>query len=330
MKKLIYTFVLITLSLCFFACAKTEPTVWLTDYQAALAQAKEEDKAVLLFFSGDSWDGMSTDAKERIYNTDKFLKAISKDFIAVNIDIDLKEANESEDEELSDEKVTKYMLAQEFAVQMMPDFFIVSSYGQVVQAITYNPDEQTDAKKVAKLYTKHAKRAKKLSQLAQQLETTEGFDRVKIINDIYDNTAQSHRFTIEDLGLEVCELDPENKSGYLGKFKLQQAYPQAMMSFSEGDLDTAVNSFLQLTDGDLLSKPEKQEAFYCAAYLYAMSGAEYINEAKANLQKAYDIDPKSEQSKEFLKMIEALDAELTEETTEDFIEENSAEQKDDN
>jgi hypothetical protein len=103
-----------------------------------------------------------------------------------------------------------------------------------------------------------------------------------------------------------------------------------MMSFSEGDLDTAVNSFLQLTDGDLLSKPEKQEAFYCAAYLYAMSGAEYINEAKANLQKAYDIDPKSEQSKEFLKMIEALDAELTEETTEDFIEENSAEQKDDN
>ena len=60
-----------------------------------------------------------------------------------------------------------------------------------------------------------------------------------------------------------------------------------------------------------------------------MSGAEYINEAK-RFAKAYDIDPKSEQSKEFLKMIEALDAELTEETTEDFIEENSAEQKDDN
>lgn len=290
MKK-IFLVLSVLIAFTFTSCGKTENAVWYTDYEQALEIAKEENKAVLVFFSGDSWDGMSIDAKETIYNTEDFLKAVAKDFVLVNIDYS--DANNTE--EISEEIVSKYMLAEKFLIQMMPEFFVTSAYGHVVEPIPFIPEEQTEPKAVAKLYTAHAKRAKKLSSFVKDLETTEGFDRIKIINKLYENSPKSYLFALNDYFAEVITLDPENKSGLLGRFKLHMAYSDSMKFLSEGNLEAAVNCFLDLTKGDLLNSEETQEAFYTVAYIYNLDGKDDNNQLIIQyLQQAYDAAPDSE------------------------------------
>lgn len=293
MKKT-FLILAVLLAFVFTSCDGNEIAVWHTNYDEALEIAKAENKAVLVFFSGDSWDGMSKDAKEIIYNTEEFCKSVAKDFVLVNIDYS--DANDSE--EISDEIVAKYMLAEKYFIQMMPEFFVTSAYGHVVEPIPFIPEEQIEPKEVAKLYKAHAKRAKQLTSTVKKLETTEGFDRVKLINELYENSPKSHLFALNDYFAEVITLDPENKSGFLGKFKLHMAYPDSMKFLSEGNIEAAANCFLDLTTGDLLKPEEKQEAFYTVAYIYNIDEETDNNHFIVEyLKKAYEVAPNTELGK---------------------------------
>lgn len=284
-------------------CAKAIPAEWSNDYNVALEQAKTENKSVLLVFSGDTWDGVSAKAKEDIYNTEDFRSILAKDFILVNVDIE-----ESDGTDVSDELAAKYQLAEKFSVQALPAVFVVAQTEHIIAQIEYIESEKPNAKKEAKSILKFAKKANKVVEAKKALETTEGIDRVKHINAIYDNMSQAHRFMITELGAEVLTLDPENTTGLLGKFKLQQAYPAAMEAFSMGDIEKATKAFLDLTESDLLKDVEKQEAFYSVAYLFAMSLTVCDDVVIGYLQQAYDVAPKSDMAKNILNMIEASKA----------------------
>ena len=86
MKKLI-----LLLILPIFLAAQAEKSVvmesaWLTNYDAALAQAEKEDKNILVYFTGSDWCAPCKMLKKDLFETSAF-QDISNDYVMLYIDI---------------------------------------------------------------------------------------------------------------------------------------------------------------------------------------------------------------------------------------------------
>ena len=76
---------------------------WLTDVPQALAQAKKENKSVVLHFTGSDWCGYCIKQHKEVFSTDEFAKYASANLVLVDVDFpnkkqlpaDLKKANEA-------------------------------------------------------------------------------------------------------------------------------------------------------------------------------------------------------------------------------------------
>lgn len=82
MKKLMLT------AVATFALAITQAAEgpWLTDYDAALAKAKQEQKLVLLDFTGSDWCPPCKALHKNVFSTKEFLDFAAKNLVLVELD----------------------------------------------------------------------------------------------------------------------------------------------------------------------------------------------------------------------------------------------------
>ena len=73
----------VTLSLT--GCTKAQ-NAWIADYGEAQQLASEEGKDLLLFFSREDADGVSTQLRTSIFDTPAFVNEASKDYVLVHLD----------------------------------------------------------------------------------------------------------------------------------------------------------------------------------------------------------------------------------------------------
>ena len=66
--------------------ASAEDTKWLTDYDKALAQAKTENKAVLMNFTGSDWCPWCIKMDKEVLNTKEFKDYADKNLVLVEVD----------------------------------------------------------------------------------------------------------------------------------------------------------------------------------------------------------------------------------------------------
>ena len=59
---------------------------WTADYEAALSQAKKENKSVLLEFTGSDWCPPCKLMAKNVFSKKEFVDAASKDFVLVKLD----------------------------------------------------------------------------------------------------------------------------------------------------------------------------------------------------------------------------------------------------
>ncbi len=59
---------------------------WTADYDAALAQAKKENKSVMLEFTGSDWCPPCKLMYKNVFSKKEFVEAASKDFVLVKLD----------------------------------------------------------------------------------------------------------------------------------------------------------------------------------------------------------------------------------------------------
>ena len=86
MKKLLSVIVSVLLLAFIFTACSSKIAEWGTDYDIALVEAKAQGKGLLLLMSGEEWDGLSSEANEKIFKTKDFQKKMTKDYVLVNID----------------------------------------------------------------------------------------------------------------------------------------------------------------------------------------------------------------------------------------------------
>ena len=66
-------------------CSST-PTGWVSDYEEGQQLASKEGKDLFLFFSSEDTDGVSTQLRSSIFDTESFIKTAGKDYVLVHLD----------------------------------------------------------------------------------------------------------------------------------------------------------------------------------------------------------------------------------------------------
>ena len=138
--------------------AKKAEAVWLTDLEAAKKQAAEENKPILMFFTGSDWCGWCIKLHEDVLDKDEFQDFAKENVILLELDFPnsipqsdaLKKQNKA--------------LGEKFKVTGYPTMVLVASDGEkeLDRTVGYSKDLVKSLKKAVK---KDAGSAKKKSGL---------------------------------------------------------------------------------------------------------------------------------------------------------------------
>lgn len=108
----------------FSAASMAAESGWLTDYEAAKKQAKEENKPILINFTGTDWCGWCIKIEKEIFSKEEF-KAYAKENLIL-MEVDFPEKKKQSDEVKAQNKV----LDKEFKIEGYPTIFLIDSEGK--------------------------------------------------------------------------------------------------------------------------------------------------------------------------------------------------------
>jgi protein disulfide-isomerase len=106
---------------------------WLTDLPKAQAKAKEENKLVMLDFTGSDWCGWCIKLKKEVFSQPAFADYASKSLVLVEVDFP---RNKPQSAEL---KKANAALQDKYKIEGYPTIIVLNSDGKKVGELGYQP-----------------------------------------------------------------------------------------------------------------------------------------------------------------------------------------------
>jgi protein disulfide-isomerase len=103
---------------------------WLHDYEAAKKQAKEQNKPILINFTGTDWCGWCIKIEKEIFSKDEF-KAYAKENLVL-MEVDFPEKKENKAKQTAEVKAQNKKLDEEFAIEGYPTIFLLDADGKKI------------------------------------------------------------------------------------------------------------------------------------------------------------------------------------------------------
>lgn len=107
--------------------------VWLTNYENAVSQAKENSQPIVLFFTGSDWCTWCHKLENEALDTDEFAEEAANEFVFLKLDFPMKT---QQDPDLIDQNKE---LQQKYDVRTFPSIIILDSNEQQVGITGYRP-----------------------------------------------------------------------------------------------------------------------------------------------------------------------------------------------
>jgi protein disulfide-isomerase len=104
---------------------------WLTDYDAALKQAKAEDKVVLMDFTGSDWCGWCIKLKGEVFDQPEFEAFAKANLVLVEVDFPRRKAVSAS------QRAANERLAARYGVEGYPSVFVVNAQGRALARLGY-------------------------------------------------------------------------------------------------------------------------------------------------------------------------------------------------
>ncbi len=99
---------------------------WLTDLPQAQAQAKKENKQVLMDFTGSDWCGYCIKFNKEVFSTPEFAEYAAKNLVLVEVDFPRKKAQSAE------LKKANQALGSKYKAEGYPTLVVLSKDGKEV------------------------------------------------------------------------------------------------------------------------------------------------------------------------------------------------------
>ncbi|MFH0908264.1 MAG: thioredoxin family protein [bacterium] len=126
-KSLLIAAMLLGGALCSFA------GLWTEDFDAALTQAKESGKYVLVDFSGSDWCGWCKKLDKEVFGKKEFKEFAKDNLVCVLIDFPRQKPQSNK------KKEANQVLMEKYAVKGFPTILLFSPQGDVAAATGYEP-----------------------------------------------------------------------------------------------------------------------------------------------------------------------------------------------
>lgn len=97
------------------------PEGWSTDVEAAIAQAKKENKAVLVEFTGSDWCPPCIMMRKNVFSKKEFIDPASKNYVLVEVDVPKK------DKELAAKNT---IVAEKYKIEGFPTVVLLNGDGK--------------------------------------------------------------------------------------------------------------------------------------------------------------------------------------------------------
>jgi protein disulfide-isomerase len=107
--------------------------LWTEDFNAALAQAKESGKYVLVDFSGSDWCGWCKKLDKEVFGKKEFKDYAETNLVCVLIDFPRQKPQSDKQKEANQALMDKY------AIQGFPTILLFSPQGDVAATTGYEP-----------------------------------------------------------------------------------------------------------------------------------------------------------------------------------------------
>ena len=102
---------------------------WLTDFSKAQAQAKKENKLVLMDFNGSDWCPPCKALKKNVFSTSEFSTYARKNLVLVDVDFPRHTAQAAE------LKKANQALSEKHKIEVFPTVIVVDADGKQVKRI---------------------------------------------------------------------------------------------------------------------------------------------------------------------------------------------------
>lgn len=129
MKKLALT--LIALATLAFTQARAEEPTWLTDLPKAQAQAKADNKLVMINFTGSDWCPWCWKLRDEIFKTPEFAAYAKKNLVLVELDFPRKKELPAEQKQANKDLAAKY------EIKGYPTVVVLDGAGKEVGRLGY-------------------------------------------------------------------------------------------------------------------------------------------------------------------------------------------------
>ena len=113
------------------ACAQAEE--WLTDHAAAVKAASDQNKTLLLFFTGSDWCGWCKKLQAEVLTKDEFKAYADKNLILMEVDFP---RGKSQSKEVKDQN---QKLQDQYQIEGYPTCVLVDASGKQKGAVGYVP-----------------------------------------------------------------------------------------------------------------------------------------------------------------------------------------------
>ncbi len=127
--------------LLFTACNNgqtSESLNWQSNLEEAVAQAKKENKAVLVNFTGSDWCKWCMKLNDEVFSQSEFETYAEQNLVLVRLDFprNIQQSNET--------KMYNNSLAQRYGIQGFPTILVFDNQGKMVAKTGYQPGGATN------------------------------------------------------------------------------------------------------------------------------------------------------------------------------------------
>ena len=319
MKKLTLALFTIIASLFIISCgkAKTDANGCYYDFDDAVSFANKKNQDVMVIITVEGDDEDSTDFMEKVVRDANFKKEVASKYAVVCMDFSQKTFAEAKADEAADdaakkvaeqknailEKNTKY--ATMLDAKEVPVIYIFSKEKYLIKGFFYD-DENRSIQGFEETLAEQTSIIDDMHKMIYQTKIGNAEEKVKAIDALWEATNPSFRIFLYDLINSVKKLDPNNTSGLLGKYMYEAASTKSDMALLEGNIDEAVQAFLDAAEESDISADDRQQAMYTAAYICSMTGFKDDAVVIEYLEKAIQIAPESDDAPRIRRVIAAI------------------------
>lgn len=277
---------MLILSVAFMPVAygvESDQSIWMTDYDAALKAAAEQDKSILVNFTGSDWCLPCIVLHETVFDTETFKSLAPDQFVLLMLDIPRNAPH------LAGVKGRNEELAAQFGIDKYPTILLLDAEGRVYGETGYReggPDE----------YLAHLGQFDRIKEKRDEhfaaADEAKGVERARELDAALMAVAAAAGLTGYDTVIdEIIALDADNEAGLKAKYDRAHRLEQITSLMNQEKWREAVIQIEQLDKDYELAGTVRQFLYYTRAR--AQNKQSQLDEALESISIAIEADPDS-------------------------------------